>query len=546
MNLFIKIILALLALFTPFAFAGAEPWAFSIMQIGIMTCAILWLLFSNEALCLSRLHKPVLFIFGFLIVLGVIQSFFPQTLLDGRATHPVTLMPLYTWEHISFFMTYLTLALLISQLFPSQNAIKYVGWWLVFCTAAVALCAVSFSKGEYIRYFTGIRAGIGPFVNRNHLGVFFALGTLAALGITFFNATKPENLHLHREQRQRFYVTQSCWGVICIGLAAAVIFTHSRGGMLSLLCGLFCFAFLMSALLPSKTTQKIIGISVTAFVLAGTIYWITTHIELINEFASRVQDTSSEIRLMLYESAIRALGDFPFWGIGIGAMPVALPAYFQYPIARYVEHLHNDWLELLLGVGYGGIIPVVAAFICLIILIFARMKHLPRHKAALFAMSCSALLSMSVGSAVDFHFFIPANAFVFFVFLGILCAPTYDKHHLSAIKIPFLARLLLIVLLIGATYIPLQKTLAWRSALFGKGLKQEAKLAHYEQALAYYPSPRFAVKLGNAYFNASLRAKTPEEQAQLRAQGFDIATIYLYRYPKEPDLSRLYLRTRPH
>lgn len=534
-----------MALFTPFAFAGAEPWGFSVMQIGILTSAVLWLLFSKEQVCITRLAKPVLFMFGFLMVLGLVQSFFPQTILQASPLYPITLIRLYTWEHISFIVTYLALAGLISQQFPSQTSIKPVIGWVVFCSVAVAICAVSFVKGEYIYYFTGVRGGIGPFLNRNHLAVFLAMGSLGALSMTFFNKTKPENHHLHREQRYRFYVEQICWGIVCVGLALAVIFTRSRGGMMSLLAGLFCFSFLMTGFLPQRRVKKIIGLVFTAVVLTGTIYWITTHIEFINEFAYRAQDTSSAIRLMLYESAMRLLADFPLWGIGLGAMPVALPAYFEYSLPQYVEHLHSDWLELFLSVGYGGIIPVALALIWLVLLIFKRMFRLPKHKLAFFAGTCSVLFAMSVGSAVDFHFFIPANAFVFFVFLGILCAPTFDKHHLRVINFSLFTRTFLLVILLCSICVPLQKTLAWRSVRFGNGLKQEAKLEQYRQALSYYPSPRYAVRLGNAYFNASVRAKTADEKDALRAEGFEIADTYLHRYPKEPSLSKLYIRTKP-
>lgn len=545
MNLFIKIVLALIALFTPFAFAGAEPWGFSVMQTGIIASGILWLLFPKEQICLTRLARPVLFLFGFLIILGLVQSFSPQTLLDAVPFYPVTLMRLYTLEHISFIVTYVTLAWLISQQFPSQNSIKTVIGWQIFCAAAVAICAVSFAKGEYIHYFTGARGGIGPFLNRNHLGMFLAMGSLSALGMIFFNQTKPENHHLHREQRYRFYVEQICWGIGCIGLALAVVFTHSRGGLMSLLGGLFCFAFLMSGFLPENRLKKAAGLLGTFVLLAGAFYWISTHIAFINAFADRVQDTSAEIRLMLYESALRLLEKFPLWGIGLGAMPVALPAYFEYGLPQYVEHLHSDWLELLLGVGYVGIIPVVFALLWLFALIFWRLHRLPKHKLAFFAASCSVLFAMSLGSMVDFHFFIPANAFVFFVFLGILCAPTYDKHQMHVIKLSLLTRTVLLAVLLCSLYIPLQKTLAWRSAMFGRGLKQEAKIAQYRRALTYYPSPRFAVRLGNACYNASVRAQTPEEKELLRAEGFEVANTYLHRYPKEPSLSKLYVRTKP-
>ena len=545
MNLFIKIVLALLAGFTPFAFAGAEPWAFSVVQTGIIACAVLWLLNAREVCCLTKLSKPVIFIFSFLVFLGLVQMYFSQTLLDSVPHYPISLMPLFTAENLSVFITYTTLSLLIMQVFSSQDSMKPFLYWLAFCFLAVAICTTCFSNGEYIRYFTGMRLGIGPFLNRNHAAVFLAMGALTMLGLIFAGYINPDKHHLHREQRQRFYVEQTCGWVIFIALAGSTIFTRSRGGAMALLCGVFCFAFLAVWYLPKSSKTKIKGTLITSAALAGVIYWITTHIAFINAFAFRSQDTSSEIRLMLYESATHLLEQYPLWGIGIGALPVALPAYMAYPLNRYVEHLHNDWLEIILGVGYVGIIPVICAIGYFIYLALGRLKHLPRHKTPIFLAAFCALITMGVGSLVDFHFFITANALFFFIFLGVMCLPTYDKHRLSCFKIPYLVRLLLVVLLLATLYVPFQKTMAWRSSLFGQGLKQEAKLAQYHAALAYYPAPRTAVQLGNAYFNASLRAQTPEQAAQYRQQAFEIARTYLMRYPKEPALSQLYVRTRP-
>lgn len=545
MNLFIKIVLAFLAVFTPFAFAGAEPWAFSLMQAGIVACGILWLLFGEESICVSRPARPVIFIFLFLILLGTVQSFFPQTLLSAPPNHPITLMRLFTLEHVSLLITYGALGVLISQIFPSQSSIKYVVAWLVICAVAVGICASSFTKGEYIHYFAGVRSGVGPFLNRNHAAVFLAMGAIGALGWIFFRQTSPDRYRMHHEQLRRFQVEQLSAWLVFIGLCAAVIFTRSRGGMMALLAGLFCFAFLMTGFYPKKTLTKIKGLALTGTCLAGAVYWVTSHIAAINAFAYRVQDTSSSIRLMLYDSAHSLLADFPVWGVGLGALPVALPPYFAFNVHKYVERLHNDWLELALGVGYAGIIPVVLALLCLTGLILWRMSRLPRHKLAFFSMACSALFAMSVASTVDFHFYIPANAFVFAVFLGMVCAPTFDKHHLRTIHAGIFMRVFLAVVLALSLYVPTQKTIAWRSGLFGKGLKQEAKLAAYENALEHYPSPRYAVKLGNAYYNASRRAATEEEKDALRAQGFEIAQNFLLRYPKEPYLSKLYVRTKP-
>ena len=101
------------------------------------------------------------------------------------------------------------------------------------------------------------------------------------------------------------------------------------------------------------------------------------------------------------------------------------------------------------------------------------------------------------------------------------------------------------VVLAAACYLPTQRTIAWRLFVFGKGLKHESQITLYQQGLQHYSSPRFALRLGNAYFNYSLRTKDPARSAQLRSQAHQLAETYLKKYPKEKELSKLYMISLP-
>ena len=543
MDVFLKIIIGFLLFFTPFAFAGAEPWGFSVLQGGVVLCWAL-LLFSRRRLIFSSVFKHVFFTLAFLIVLTLVQLCFSKTLLDPVAAYPVTLMPLYSWEHISLFITYLAVAALVPQLYRSQEDVSKLLFWMVMSTVAVALCFVCLPNGDYIFYFTGLRAGIGPFLNRNHAAMFFVLGALVTLGVFFMGQLHASKIVSHR-QKNAFYIRQICLFAVFAGLCVAAVMTRSRGGMLSLLVGIFCYSFLCTWAVPHQLRRKLKGFFITLIFLLLSAGWIYTHVEDINAFAHRATGASAETRKMMYRSAEKILTQRPVWGIGVGAMPVVITSYVEWPMNAYIERLHNDWLEILLGVGCAGAIPIVWGVLWFIWLALKRLKRLEVRKQFLFAALLSALVAMSTGSTVDFHFFIPANAYLFFLLLGSVCAATYAKHHIHEIPLKWWLRALILVVLCLSLYVPTQKTRAWRCVVFGRGYKTVAKLAQYEQSVAYYPSPRYAVRLGNAYFNASLRADTPQEKADLRAKGFNIATTYLRRYPKEKELSRLYLRTHP-
>jgi len=150
--------------------------------------------------------------------------------------------------------------------------------------------------------------------------------------------------------------------------------------------------------------------------------------------------------------------------------------------------------------------------------------------------------AMGVGSLVDFHFFIPANAFIFFVILGLMAAPSYALHHVHHVRLRVMNRLCIILLLAGVMYFPVQKMLAWRLSVFGKGLKHQAKITAYTQALEHYPSPRYAFRLAAGYWNASHYANTQQEKQQLRQAALAVTEEYLKKYPREKELSRLYVR----
>ncbi|MCQ2410477.1 MAG: O-antigen ligase family protein [Elusimicrobiaceae bacterium] len=540
MDSFAKSILAVLLFFVPFAFAGAEPWAFSVLQVGLVLC---WgvLLFTRRTWFVSPLFIPVGFTLGYLVVLTLLQTCFAKTLLDPAAFYPISLMPLYGWEHASLFVTYGGVVALVAQLYTSQQKEQRLLTWALVSVLCVALCAASLPKGEYIFLLTGLRGGIGPFLNRNHAAVFFAMGALIGLGL-FFTRQLRAVTYVSCHKRNVFYIEQALLFAAFIALCTAVVMTRSRGGMMSLLVGIFCYALLCVWAVPHRLQKRLKGIFIT--LVAGVLVsgWIFTHVKEINSFALRSTGASTQTRTMLYRSAGQMLNKYPVWGIGVGAMPVAITSYVERPVASYIERLHNDWLEILLGVGYVGALPLLMGLLWFVWQALKRLKRLETRKQFLFASLLSVLAAMAVGSGVDFHFFIPANALLFFVVLGLCCAPTYAKG--GDVSLFPCRRVLWLLVLCIALYIPARKTFAWCNVVAGRKLETTAKLTHYKRALSYYPSPRHAVRLGNAYMNASLHAGAEEEKTHLRRQALEVAVWHLRRWPREKELSALYYRAR--
>lgn len=542
MVLFLKFLVALLLVFTPFSFAATEPWAFSVLQ-GILLLVWGLLLVTRRELLFPSLCKPVLYVFFVIIGLALIQSCFPQTLLEKVPFYPITLVRLYTLEHASIFATYLGVVLVTMQLFPSLQEAKQLLGMLVICAVLVALCALCFPNGEYVAKLTGAtqyKGAIGPFINRNHAGMFFTLNALIALGLFF-----THQLHyrtLIREQKNAFIIQQILLAIITVGLMTAVVFTRSRGAMTSLLVGLFAYAFLCFWCVPSKFKKRLKGFFYTFILLTLSVGFIYTHGDDINEFSHRTSNASAEIRQMIYRSSYRILQKYPIWGIGIGAMPVVLPSYTEWDVHNYIERLHNDWLEMTLGMGYVGATLALLGILWFGWGVLKRLKRLETRKQFLFASLLSALLAMSVGSLVDFHFFIPGCALVFFLLLGLVLAPTFHKHHVHVLRLTWLTKFLLIILLLCSLWIPLQKTRCWRQFFIGSKLRTEGKLAAYERGLDYYPGPWYAARLAFAYYRAGQRNQNLIWKLYYMENAQQIAQLYLEKYPKDKELSKVYMQ----
>ena len=539
MDLFLRILLLLISFFVPFAFAGAEPWAFSVLQGGV--CVLLaGVLFGRRTLYLTPLFKWAFYILGILILYTLIQCICTQTLLMPPAPYPATLMRLYSLEHASWFVTYLAWVFVVMQLEDTSKHIGRAVGGLILCAVLVALCAFCFGKEEYIQAWTGIARGFGPFLNRNHGGIFLAGGAVLCLGWVSAAFAAPEY-----KNKKLFWVRQF-WGLAtAVGLGVAAVFSRSRGGMLSLAVGIFSFAFWGALYLPNGWKKRLRWLVLIGVALGGSVQWTFAHLDAINTFARRSrQGFSVQTRRMLYRAAGEMWRDYTWWGIGVGALPVVVTSYTDKPLRRYVDRLHSDWLEMAVGLGSVGSGLVLLGLGGFAVVVLRRFRYLKAVKKIKLAALLSTLLVICTGALADFPFFIPATALLFFWMVGLSCSPSFWKERITHWVPGLYVRLLILAVLWAACVVPLQNTLAWRMFVFGKNRQFETRIRYYQQGLAHYPSPHFALRLGNAYYNASQRTSDPAEKTRLLGLAHQTAADYLRQYPREKELSRLYMLSR--
>ena len=540
MDLYFKSAFLILLLFVTLAFAGTVPWAFTTFLTGIL--ALLAVLIIRRGLMITRPFKIAAAAFIFLIIYTCIQGLLYTNILLPVPAYPASVMPLFTFEHVSVFLSWFAVFSIAANL---PHKFKDTKLLLVFILLIALFTAVlqGALRGDYLALFSKIKGGVGPFVNRNNGGLFLFLGSMASLTILLTGFAEKAK-YIEQNKLQQFRYKQTALIVLTLIMFTATIFSRSRGAMLAVLSGLFFYSVLISLFIPHEAKQKLFFLILTFISFASIGFTAYSYREEISAFAQRSTTISMDIRQDMYEGALKAIKERPYFGYGVGTVPVMITNYTDMKLTQHIQQLHNDPLELLLGIGFVPYIPLALLVIWFFISVLRHIqKHSRRKRIFVFGIA-SALLAFMISDFFDFHFDIPACAAAFFTMAGLLCNETFYPQHHTRQPLGYISITLLIVIFAASLYIPFQKTAAWRQINFGRGLKFEAQTAAYQNALNAYPSPRYALKLALAYYNHSLiKDITPEEKLHLRTQAHQLAETYLKKYPREKELSKLYMRT---
>ncbi|WP_424244604.1 O-antigen ligase [Elusimicrobium posterum] len=436
-------------------------------------------------------------------------------------------------ESVVMLLFYSVTMILVSQIFYKTSLVKAFCLAAIIAGVVVCITAIGFSKGEYISFFAKIppmKQSMGPFLNRNHGGMFLAVTFFISLGYTcagFFDKEK----FLNEGRRGEFYIRQAVFIFVSISLFYGVIYSNSRGAVLCTIAVSFLFLLIYFFISPFSKLKKIalIALTLAAFLLTGLL--VFKNLKSLNKWAQRSSGISETIRKDLYTGAYYMLKDQKFTGVGLGAFSVGIVPYVGTDYA-YPLRLHSDWLELALGIGMPAAIIVFGLIFVLIAVLVYRLLRLKKRKQMLFLGLSCALAVMCAGSFIDFHFYVPANAFLFFCVCGLLCCASFNKNTVSPVRLSIFIKTAFCIVLLFALHPFTMKTIAWREFLFGKGMAIESRVIFYQRGLSAYQDPLYALRSANACLLAS-RDKSLSEEKRLSYKDCarDISGTYLSLYP---------------
>jgi O-antigen ligase len=289
------------------------------------------------------------------------------------------------------------------------------------CYSIYGLCAYVFTPDHLLwlrrwAYFDDLTS---TFVNRNSFATYAGLGLL--MNYTWLRSMSNDRSSSRRPLRLRIVaflnlVTRRA-PLPLIGLAstsAALLLTHSRGGLIAATLGLG--AILVLELLGrwrmSGQQRLLIGVASLGFLLTLALSGETTLARLLGT------NPYAEERLQIYAMVRDAIAASPYLGHGLGSFETVFPIYAGTPAALRYDLAHNDYLELAFELG----IPAATSLVLALLLIAFKCLRdalAGRRNSSLPTLGVGASILVGVHALVDFSLQMPAVALTYATVLGL-------------------------------------------------------------------------------------------------------------------------------
>ena len=277
-------------------------------------------------------------------------SFLPLTLDPGATLRSLfTLIP-----PLAIFLT--------AVLLPSVVRERAVLFLLAFAFVSVILGLAQIAQGTggplRIADAQESSQAVGFFANQNHFAalIYAALPLAAAWALWLARTRGLRHLGL-------LLLALVLVGALMIGVGAA----RSRAGVamgLLALAGIVPLAYgLRQTTTNSRLLQGLFAAGLTAAVL------VSLQFALVGVLARFEQTITDDLRFEMARTTMKAIGSYFPFGSGFGTFPEIYNAFERLSALRaeYVNHAHNDYLELVLE---GGIVTL--ALLALFLMWFIR------------------------------------------------------------------------------------------------------------------------------------------------------------------------------
>jgi len=556
-----------LLVFSPLPAASVHEWSILVLQSTVLVMMAAYVLMrekpENNRLLLHSLKWPRYLFYGFfaffLIQILPLPKFLVgflspstysfQKLFSTNFSNikfmSISLIPSHTLKEGLELLAYFLLGFLIIKTVTQQKQIKRIFYTLVAVGIFEALYGFYelFNKNPRILFYKkiyGLDSVTGTFVNRNHFSGYLEMIIPLTIGlvlahIDFFSlADLKWRERVLSLSKKRFYTSLLLsFGIIIMSLA--IIFSKSRSGVFLLVFTFILFSGSNVIHLGrerhhrkrAKTFFKVLFSIVILFALYTGIDAV------VERFA--LDKVLHENRPLYWSNTTQIVGNYPFFGSGLGTFASVYPAYEKALTSAHLSHAHNDFLEYLSELGTVGLLFLLGGILFMLInsVLIWRLRRRPEVRGLALG-GIIAVICILIHSITDFNLHIPANMLLFTVVLAVTLVTAFYKRS-DAIQVdePIKARTSLrsmshlkkALVLAGVTAIfIIDLAIYWNQHLWYRQQRTEEvdkKIRILEKANTFYSlNDLVYYELGKAYFDQGI---------QTLEEDYGVGTYYLQK-----------------
>lgn len=335
----------------------------------------------------------------------------------GVVWRPISMVPSQTWNALySLIVPFAVLAMMLrltrEQRFKLILVIILIG---LFSGFVGLLQVISTRDGSlYFYKITNFGAAVGLFANRNHQAIMLAC--LFPI-ITVYASTGLQTM-------DQFRLRAALAGGAALFLIPLLLVTGSRTGLIIGLLGLLVSALLYRHPQFSRSPKRKIRRFNLGYLLAGAaalgIAALTVIMSRAESFDRLLADDGTEdLRFALWPLVLELAGKYFPIGSGIGTFVEAyqIDEPLQLLDQSYVNHAHNDWLEILMTGG-----APAAFFVVLAVAIWARFSYFllvsrneGQRDIVLAKLGALIIFMLALASLSDYPLRVPSLASIFVI-----------------------------------------------------------------------------------------------------------------------------------
>jgi O-antigen ligase len=405
-------------LLAPLAFGAVEPWSIFALESSSVILLTVWAYRKWTNRELSILDHPLYRPMGAFFALALLQW------LAGTTAYRYA-----TYSHMLLYAAYGMLAFVVTQSLRRYTHFEMMAKLFTAYGAVMAAFAVlqGMAPNGKLFWSWSLEQGgamYGSYVNHNHYAGLMEMLTPFPLVLAVTQFTSGN---------RKIAVA----GIAAL-MAASIFLSGSRGGMTAFVAQMIVLSVLMFRRSKGGWKQPLLLGAFLALVIVFLVWMGGNELtrRLVSIHSEAREELSGGLRLSIDRDCLRMLVRRPVLGWGLGTFPDVYPEFRSFYTTFFVNHAHNDYLELAVDTGLAGF--AIAVWFLVVTFRQAAGKLNNWTETATGAMTVASLLGcvgILVHSFLDFNLQIPANAALFYVLCAVAAsAPLQESTRRRVVR----------------------------------------------------------------------------------------------------------------